>query len=130
LQESEYRAARNAANNFVLAFMRDTSGAAYGAKEMYDHARAFLPEYGDDAKILAQKAEQRRTFVESTYGGLGPGKVIADASERRRNEEAAAKQTAIDTEMKDVTPAGVGDVKTNTKTGVKRIWNGKNWVDF
>jgi hypothetical protein len=130
LQSAQYRAARNAANNFVLAFMRDTSGAAYGAKEMLDHAGALLPKYGDDAKTLADKAAQRQNFVDTLYGGLGPGRAIADFYDKKRKTEEQTKQSVIDSEMQGVTPKAIGDTRTNIKTGAKRVWNGKNWVEM
>jgi hypothetical protein len=130
LQSAEYRRARNAANNFVLAFMRDTSGAAYGAKEMYDHASAMLPKLGDDAKTLADKAAQRSAFINNLYGSLGPGREIADFSIRKQKETEQARQQAIDAEMQTHVPKGIGDTKINLKTGAKRVWNGKNWVEM
>lgn len=130
LQSAEYRRARNAANNFVLAFMRDTSGAAYGAKEMYDHASALLPKFGDDAGTLADKAKQREAFVNNLYGSMGSARQIADWSIKQQKEKEQTKQYAIDSEMKDVMPKGIGDTKTNIKTGVRRVWNGKNWLEM
>jgi hypothetical protein len=128
-QNDQYRRARSAANNFVLAFMRDTSGAAYGAKEMYDHASALLPKQGDDPKTLADKAQQRQSFVDTLYGGLGPGRQIADYYDKKHAAAAQDKQSAIDTEMAGITPKGIGDTKHNVKTGAVRVWNGKNWVE-
>jgi hypothetical protein len=128
-QNDQYRRARNAANNFVLAFMRDTSGAAYGAKEMYDHASALLPKLGDDPKTLADKASMRQSFVDTLYGGLGPGRQIADFYDKKHAAAAQDKQSAIDSEMAGITPKGIGDTKHNVKTGAVRVWNGKNWVE-
>jgi hypothetical protein len=128
-QNDQYRRARNAANNFVLAFMRDTSGAAYGAKEMYDHASALLPKLGDDPKTLADKASMRQSFVDTLYGGLGPGRQIADFYDKKHAAAAQDRQSAIDTEMAGITPKGIGDTKHNVKTGAVRVWNGKNWVE-
>jgi hypothetical protein len=129
LQSAEYRRARNAANNFVLAFMRDTSGAAYGAKEMYDHASAMLPKFGDDAKTLADKAAQREAFVNNLYGSLGPGREVADFNIRKQKETEQVRQQTIDAEMQGVVPKGVGDTKVNLKTGAKRVWDGKHWLE-
>jgi hypothetical protein len=138
LQQDEYRRAKNAANNFVLAFMRSTSGAAYGPKEAEDHARAMLPKQGDDPKTLADKAAQRNNFVQTLYGGLGPGREVADylAKERKSNgpdtNSAAmdAKQQKIDEEMQHVKPLAFGDKRTNKKTGATRTWNGSHWVEM
>ena len=130
LQEAEYRRARNAANSFVLAFMRDTSGAAYGAKEMYDHASAFLPKQGDDQKTLDDKAAARERFVQGKYAGLGQGgQRVAqwqDAQDTAKDQTAAAKS------ITDVGRPGrrIGETVTSNKTGKQRVWDGKQWQDL
>lgn len=129
LLNDEYRLAKTAANNFVLAFMRSTSGAAYGAKEAEDHARGMLPKWGDDPKTAAFKAEERQRFVDSLHGSLGPAREIVDWHAQRRTVAGADKQSAINDEMKEVQPRGFGDVRVNKKTGAKRVWNGSIWME-
>jgi hypothetical protein len=129
-QSDEYRRAQNAANSFVLAFMRSTSGAAYGEKERLDHAHAMLPRNGDDAKTLADKAAQRQAFIEAERAGL-PQQLKDYLGKKRETEIATGqrKQDAVNIEMQGVTPKGIGDVKVNKKTGARRVWNGANWVE-
>lgn len=131
----DYRRADNAAQTFILAFMRSTSGAAYGEKERLDHAYAMLPKLGDDAKTLADKAAQRAGFIASEYASLGvPGQRYADniAKQNAAEKQAAGaqQQVTIDNEMKGVTPKGVGDIKYNKNNPqVQRRWDGQHWIE-
>lgn len=129
-QNAEYRRAKNGADNFILAFMRSTSGAQYGATERLDHAKAMLPRLGDDAKTLADKANQRQQFVDSEYAGLGrQGQKMADFLERKHDPAGAErKQQLIDIELQGIKGSQVGEVKTNRKTGAQVMWNGTRWV--
>jgi hypothetical protein len=131
-QSDSYRRAKNGADNFILAFMRSTSGAQYGATERLDHAKAMLPKFGDDAKTLADKAAQRQQFVDSEYAGLGKqGQKMADFLERKHDPVGAeSKQRLVDIEMQGVKGSQVGEVKTNRKTGAQRVWNGSRWVEM
>jgi hypothetical protein len=130
LQTAEYRRARTAANSFVLAFMRDTSGAAYGAKEMYDHASNFLPKQGDDPQTLADKAAARERFVQGKYAGLGQG---GQRVAQWQDAQDAAKEQAV--AAKSLTEVGrpgtrIGETVTSKKTGKQRVWDGKQWHDL
>jgi hypothetical protein len=129
LMSDEYRRAKSAANNFVLAFMRSTSGAAYGEKEAADHARAMLPKYGDDPKTARDKAEQRQNFVDGLYGSLGPAREVADYYAKKKINALEQRQGGIDEEMRGVEPRGFGDVRVNKKTGAKRVWNGHQGLE-
>jgi hypothetical protein len=128
MQDAEYRRAKNAANTFVLAFMRSTSGAAYGEKERYDHAVSLLPKYGDDSKTLADKAAQRESFLNAEYGGMGLGaQKIADYYKSQRTPQ-TVKQDLADIELQSL-PKTVGKIVTNKHTGEKRMWDGTHWVE-
>jgi hypothetical protein len=127
-QGEEYRRAKDAANAFVLAFMRSTSGAAYGEKERLDHANAMIPRYGDSPAQLADKAAQRRSFIAAEQAGL-PQQLKDHLNYKRTTEQATNQrgQEAVDIEMQGVKPAGIGDTKINKRTGVKRVWDGEHW---
>ena len=131
VQDAEYRRAKNGADNFILAFMRSTSGAAYGATERLDHAKAMLPKLGDDAKTLADKAAQRQQFVDTEYSGLGTqARKKADYIAKSYDPASAeSRQRLIDIEMQGVKGGIPGEVKTNRKTGEQRMWNGSRWVE-
>jgi hypothetical protein len=131
LQDAEYRRAKNGADNFILAFMRSTSGAAYGATERLDHAKAMLPKLNDDAKTLADKAAQRQQFVDTEYSGLGTqARKKADYIAKSYDPASAeSRQRLIDIEMQGVKGGIPGEVKTNRKTGEQRMWNGSRWVE-
>jgi hypothetical protein len=131
VQNDAYRRAKNGADNFILAFMRSTSGAQYGATERLDHAKAMLPRYGDDPKTLADKAAQRQRFVDSEYAGLGKqGQKMADYLAKSYDPGSAEnRQRLVDIEMQGIRGSQVGEVKTNRKTGAQRMWNGTRWVE-
>ena len=136
LQEEDYRRAKNGADNFILSFMRSTSGAAYGATERLDHAHAMLPKIGDDDKTLADKAAQRQQFIDTEYAGLGKqAQKKADFIAKNYDPgSAAAEQRRVDIEMQGIKGGQVGEVKTNTNPkspdfGKQRLWNGSRWVE-
>lgn len=131
LQDEDYRRAKNGADNFILAFMRSSSGAAYGATERLDHAKAMLPKLGDDDKTLADKAAQRQQFIDTEYAGLGKqAQKKADYIAKSYDPGSAENnQRRIDIEMQGVKPAGLHDVKVNKKTGARRVWTGSHWVE-
>jgi hypothetical protein len=135
-QSDAYRAAKNGADNFILAFMRSTSGAAYGVTERLDHAKAMLPKYGDDTQTLANKAAQRQQFVDAEYAGLGK-QAQKKADYLAKNYDPAgseSRQRLIDIEMQGVKGTIPGEVKTNRNPkspdfGKQRLWNGSRWVE-
>ena len=131
VQTDAYRRAKNGADNFILSFMRSTSGAAYGAQERLDHAKAMLPKYGDDAKTLADKAAQRQQFVDAEYAGMGKNaqKKSDYMAKSFDPGSAESRQRLIDIEMQGVKGGLPGEVKTNRRTGEQRLWNGSRWVE-
>ena len=136
LQDEQYRRAKNGADNFILSFMRSTSGAAYGVTERLDHAKAMLPKIGDDDRTLADKAAQRQQFVDTEYAGLGKqAQKKADYIAKSYDPGSAeAEQRRVDIEMQGVKGGQVGEVKTNKNPqspdfGKQRLWNGSRWVE-
>lgn len=129
-QDAEYRRAKNGADNFILAFMRSTSGAAYGVTERLDHAKAMLPKLGDDPKTLADKAAQRQQFVDTEYAGLGTqARKKADFIAKNYDPGSdASRQRLTDIELQGVKGKEIGEIKTNRKTGAQVMWNGSRWV--
>jgi hypothetical protein len=129
-QDAEYRRAKNGADNFILAFMRSTSGAAYGVSERLDHAKAMLPKLGDDPKTLADKAAQRQQFVDTEYAGLGTqARKKADFIAKNYDPGSdASRQRLVDIELQGVKGKEIGEIKTNRKTGAQVMWNGSRWV--
>ena len=127
LQENRYKLAKNAADNFVQAFIRQTSGGAYGAAELELEARAMLPKFGDTPQQLEQKRQQRERFINGMYGGLGPdGQRVADHYAKKDKAEAQAKQEAIAKEMSGVEKV-VG--KPYRKGNRVRVWTGSEWEE-
>lgn len=127
LQEGRYKLAKNAADNFVQAFIRQTSGGAYGKEELELEARAMLPKFGDNPAQIEQKRQQREDFINRMYGGLGSGgQRVSDYYNNKSRTERTAKQETIAKEMGGVEKV-VG--KPYRKGGVTRVWNGSEWEE-
>jgi hypothetical protein len=131
LLSSLYRQAKTSSDQFVQYFIHSLSGAAFSKAEQEQKIKNMMPSYGDDPGTLALKAQQRESFIRSEYSALGPGgQAAADWNIKQHKDNAATKQSTIDQEMSSITPKGIGDIKTNKKTGAKRLWTGKNWVEM
>jgi hypothetical protein len=81
---------------FAIAYLRKTSGAAFGASEVANTIKEFFPLAGEGDKVIAQKAAARdralegmkistnkegRKFIESFSGGGGGGVPGASAND-------------------------------------------------
>ena len=124
LLDNKYRKAKAGAEQFVNAFMRATSGGAYGEAEAAREARAMLPRSGDDPQTLELKRTQRDAFVKNLYGGLGEGKKLADFYGKERTAKETQKREKLNTEME-----GKDKSKTYQKGGVFREWVGDHWEE-
>ena len=72
LQSPEYQKYKQASSNFITALLRKESGAAIGKEEFDRYDREYMPQPGDSAQVLAQKAEARQTAIEAMKKGAGP----------------------------------------------------------
>jgi hypothetical protein len=70
VQSDQYQVARVAADEFLQAILRKDTGAAITAGEQELYGRTYLPQPGDNAAALAQKAEARRRAVAAIRSGM------------------------------------------------------------
>jgi hypothetical protein len=129
LLESRYRSMRNAADSLVQAHLRQLSGAAYSAQELTSTHNNLIPVYGDDARVMQQKAEQRNSVAQGLYLGLGKARPLADYAIAERSKADKAAQEKIAAEMPPNPEVGRIYEKTDPKTKrvIKRHWTGTRW---
>lgn len=68
-QQQQYEQAQR---NFVNAILRRESGAAISPAEFYNAREQYFPQPGDKADVIAQKAANRQTVIESLKKSAGP----------------------------------------------------------
>jgi hypothetical protein len=125
--ENRYRTVRNAANNFLVAHLRRTSGAVIGPEEMLQHHRDLIPIWGDDAATVKNKREMRANIVEGMYTSLGTARPHADYVRKQRQQSDLAEQAKIADEMKGVGTPEVGKIYQKGKQ--RRYWTGSRWEE-
>jgi hypothetical protein len=59
--------------NFITAILRKESGAAIGRDEFATAEKNYFPKPGDDAAVIAQKQQARRTAIRAMEIQAGPG---------------------------------------------------------
>lgn len=64
MKSAERKQFEQAEKNFITAVLRRESGAAISAEEFKDARQVYIPQVGDDAETLAQKALARRTVFQ------------------------------------------------------------------
>ena len=114
LVSPEYQRKRDAADAWMLAVLRDESGAVIGREELPQHYPRYFPVPGDSEEVQANKAARRRAAQQSLYDSLGDkGKPAAD---RFLKEREGRKTTEPE-----------GTTQLNQKTGQKRRVIGGHW---
>lgn len=73
LVSPEYQQFNQATRNFINATLRRESGAAISESEFENARQQYLPQPGDSAAVLAQKAQNRRTVIEGFAASAGKG---------------------------------------------------------
>jgi hypothetical protein len=122
-RDAAYKEADTYAENYVQAFIRQQSGGAYTDPELEKEARAMLPKYGDTAKQLQDKREQREQFLSGMYSIIGTsGQKGADIDARQRE----AGRTAVKPDPSKPDPLEGREILMPDKT-IKVRRDGK-WV--
>lgn len=76
-QTPEYQIAASNAKLFINAIARRQSGATVRPDEWTDYGQMFIPQPGNDAKVIAAKREAREWALKAMQAGL-PTEVIKD----------------------------------------------------
>lgn len=90
--------AEQAAREFLSAILRKDTGAAITNQEMEIYGKTYLPQAGDSAGVLAQKAEARRIALQGIEAGMGP---LLDPFRAKFDEQDRARQ-------QQMAPAAIG----------------------
>lgn len=77
MQGDDYQVASNAARNLLLAILRKDTGAAVTPTEEQMYGEVFLPQPGDGAALLAQKAQARELAVAGLEQGMPADAILA-----------------------------------------------------
>lgn len=80
LRNSDNQTYRQAQEDWVRAKLRKESGAVIGKDEMAQEIATYFPRPGDSSAVVAQKAEARRTAIESLR--IGAGRAAPSTSSR------------------------------------------------
>ena len=72
LQSEEYRSFEQARRDFINAQLRRESGAVISPAEFENADKQYFPRPGDDPKVMAQKAANRKTAIEAMKRSSGP----------------------------------------------------------
>jgi hypothetical protein len=89
LKGTDYQLAEQAGNEFLQAILRKDTGAAITQDEQVLYGRTFLPQPGDSADVMAQKAASRQRAVLAIEAGMPPAAIVAQELALRK----AAKET-------------------------------------
>jgi hypothetical protein len=91
-QTPEQQQVEQAQRNFVNAILRQESGASISPSEFASAQKQYFPQPGEDAKTIAQKAENRRTAIAAMKVQAGPG--MQRLQNLRQEEDQAALEWA------------------------------------
>ena len=83
-----YQMAEQAGRNFLNSILRKDTGAAITTDEMNNYGSVFLPQPGNSAELIKQKAEARKQAIDAIRDGLGPADVLALGQRLTRREDA------------------------------------------
>ena len=77
MQGDNYQVASNAATNFLLAILRKDTGAAVTPSEEAMYGKVFIPQPGDNAALLEQKAQARELAIAGLEQGMPADALLA-----------------------------------------------------
>lgn len=112
----EFQQAKNAADAWLLAHIRNQSGAVIGRDEIPQYWHLYFPVPGDTDHEIRNKQERRKTLTEGLYDGLGDAKPVADKFLQRLKENAETNYPE-------------GTKRTSRSTGKQQILRGGKWED-
>lgn len=113
----EYQSKKSAADAWMLAVLRDESGAVIGINELPQFYPVYFPLPGDNAQTIADKNRRRANATQSLVDALGSAKPAVD----QFNEQFKARETTE--------PEGTTRTSKSDPTRKQRVRNGR-WEDF
>jgi hypothetical protein len=88
---AEYQKYDQAKRDFVNAVLRKESGAAISQSEFVNAEKQYFPQPGDTPEVIAQKAKNRATAID-TIANAGAPSFRKDFAEKRRAGQESAPQ--------------------------------------
>jgi hypothetical protein len=76
VQSDEFQLAQQSGNEFLQAVLRKDTGAAITPNEMVLYGKTYLPQPGDNEKVLAQKSLARKRAVAAIQSGMSPLQIL------------------------------------------------------
>lgn len=92
LKSADQQKIDQATNNFVTAVLRKESGAAISESEYATAKATYIPQYGDSAAVLAQKAQARSQAYQNLITEAGSPNVPATST---ANDQYAQYRTQV-----------------------------------
>jgi hypothetical protein len=131
MMERNYRMAKNAAEFWVAANLRDISGAVIGTKEHSDQMRWLMPRPGDDGAEIKRKAAARQAVMDGMKQSLGDQQDHADYAYKQVQKGIKEEQDKIASEMQD-TPKDGKIYRNPANPKQRRQWdvNDKVWREL
>jgi hypothetical protein len=113
----EYQKAKSAADAWMLAVLRDESGAVIGINELPQFYPVYFPLPGDKPEVIADKNARRANATQSLVDALGQAKPVADQFLEQFNARATTE------------PEGTTRTSKSDPSRRQRVRNGR-WEDF
>lgn len=79
LQSDQYQVAKQAGDEFLQAILRKDTGAAITEQEQALYGKTYLPQPGDNARVIEQKKLSRRRALEAMKSGMSQAQLDAVA---------------------------------------------------
>jgi hypothetical protein len=114
-----WRGAKNAADSWLLAHVRNQSGAVIGRDEIPQYYHLYFAIPGDDKAEMANKQERRDYLTKGIYNALGGGAA-----------KTAADKFLDEFKVKEETGYPEGTTRTSKSTGKQQILRGGTWKDM
>lgn len=93
LQSPEFQLAKQAGDEFLQAILRKDTGAAITEQEQALYGKTYLPQPGDDERVILQKRQSRKRALEALKAGMSPTAIIAQERGLEKSGGAASNDT-------------------------------------
>lgn len=96
VQSDDFQLAQQSGNEFLQAVLRKDTGAAITPNEMVLYGKTYLPQPGDNEKVLVQKSLARKRAVAAIQSGMSPLQILTSEkalAAGRPSEQAATAST-------------------------------------
>ena len=103
LVSEDFQMGRTAAGNLIAVILRKETGATVTEHEWDLYGKVLIPQYGDEPRTLALKAEARRVAIDGLKAGLPPETILKLS---RETLAGGSNEAATPTDAPANTPSG------------------------